>query len=300
MLEELAAGQVTLATVWLLGVSMGLTACTVTCLPFMGTWALGRASGQREAFLHTGVFLAGRVTTYTILAALAGAVGLGLAQALGGTWGNAVIGGASILAGLWLLARPAGKACATAPRYAAGTADAVPPAPTLLPPHARPTGISFGHNPGSLPPTGGASAWGGPAPTLLPPHARNPGSLPPTGGTSAWGGPTPTFRVVQVHRRKLDSLPPLFLGAALSLTPCMPLASLLALAANAGSATGGAAYGLAFGLGAAMTPILVLVPLAGRLGRELRAGRQWLARWLLWSAAAVLIVLGMRRLLLVL
>ncbi len=224
MLEELAAGQVTLATVWLLGVSMGLTACTVTCLPFMGTWALGRASGQREAFLHTGVFLAGRVTTYTILAALAGAIGLGLAQALGGTWGNAVIGGASILAGLWLLAKPAGKAC-----------GAVPPAPTFAPVH---------------------------------------------------------------FRRKVDSLPPLFLGAALSLTPCTPLASLLALAANAGSAASGASYGLAFGLGAAMTPILVLVPLAGRLGRELRAGRTWLARWLLWSAAAVLIVLGLRRLLL--
>lgn len=227
MLEELAAGQVTLATVWLLGVSMGLTACTVTCLPFMGTWALGRASGQREAFLHTGVFLAGRVTTYTILAALAGAIGLGLAQALGGAWGNAVIGGASILAGLWLLAKPSHKSCNTAVQ------------------------------------------------------------------------PAPTFAPVHVHRRKADSLPPLFLGAALSLTPCTPLASLLALAANAGSATGGAAYGLAFGLGAAMTPILVLVPLAGRMGRELRAGRAWLSRWLLWSAAAVLIVLGVRRLLLV-
>ncbi|MDP1652619.1 MAG: sulfite exporter TauE/SafE family protein [Rhodocyclaceae bacterium] len=225
MLEELAAGQVTLTTVWLLGVSMGLTACTVTCLPFMGTWALGRASGQREAFLHTGVFLAGRVTTYTVLAALAGAVGFGLAQALGGTWGNAVIGGASILAGLWLLAKPAGKAC-----------NAVLPAPTFAP--------------------------------------------------------------VRVHRRKVDTLPPLFLGAALSLTPCTPLASLLALAANAGSAIEGASFGLAFGLGAAMTPILVLVPLAGRLGRELRAGRAWLSRWLLWSAAAVLIILGVRRVLL--
>ncbi|MDP1652851.1 MAG: indolepyruvate ferredoxin oxidoreductase family protein [Rhodocyclaceae bacterium] len=32
-----------------------------------------------------------------------------------------------------------------------------------------------------------------PAPTLLAPHARNPGSLPPTGGASAWGGPAPTF-----------------------------------------------------------------------------------------------------------
>lgn len=223
MLEELAAGQVTLATVWLLGVSMGLTACTVTCLPFIGTWALGRASSQREALLHTGVFLAGRIVTYTLLAALAGMAGLGLAQALGGAWGNAIIGSASILAGLWLLAKPAGKRC-----------GAVPPAPTFAP--------------------------------------------------------------VRIHRHKADSLPPLFLGAALSLTPCTPLASLLALAAQAGSAAQGATYGLAFGLGAAMTPILVLAPLAGRLGRELRAGRAWLSRWLLWSAAAVLIVLGLRRL----
>ena len=88
------------------------------------------------------------------------------------------------------------------------------------------------------------------------------------------------------------------LGSALSLTPSTPLASLLALAANAGSALQGAAYGLAFGLGAAMTAMLVLVPLAGRLGRELRAGRAWLGRWLLWAAAAMLIVLGIRLLLL--
>jgi thiol:disulfide interchange protein DsbD len=244
MLEELAAGQVTLATVWLLGVSMGLTACTVTCLPFMGTWALGRASGQGEAFLHTGVFLAGRVVTYTLLAALAGAAGLGLAKALGGPWGNAAIGGASILAGLWLLLRPA-RSCATVPSSATARRAL---------------------------------------------FARPP--------CSAVASSAPTFKVVQ-FRRKTDSLPPLFLGAALSLTPCTPLASLLALAAHAGSAAQGASYGLAFGLGAAMTPILVLVPLAGRLGRELRGGRAWLARWLLWGAAAVLILLGLRRLLLV-
>lgn len=225
MPETLAGGQVTLATIWLLGVSMGLTACTVTCMPFMGTWALGRASGQREALLHTGVFLAGRLITYTLLAALAGAAGLGLAKALGGPWGNGVIGAASMVAGLWLLGRPGGRSCSAA--------AAVPPAPTSRP-------VRF--------------------------------------------------------RRQADGLPPLFLGAALSLTPCTPLASLLALAANAGSAAQGAGFGLAFGLGAAMTPILVLVPLAGRLGRELRAGRAWIARWLTWAAAAVLILLGLRRL----
>lgn len=222
MPDDLAAGQVSLATVWLLGVSMGLTACTVTCLPFMGTWTLGRASGRTEAFLHAGVFLAGRIVTYTLLAALAGALGIGLAKALGGAWGNGVIGIASILAGLWLL-RPV-AAC-----------RGVPPRLTLQP--------------------------------------------------------------VRLHRKR-DSLPPLFLGAALSLTPCTPLASLLALAAQAGSPAGGAAYGLAFGLGAAVTPILVLVPLAGRLGRELKSGRAWMARWLVWAAAIVLIVLGLRRLLL--
>ncbi|MFN3595368.1 MAG: sulfite exporter TauE/SafE family protein, partial [Thiobacillaceae bacterium] len=186
---------------------------------------LGRASSQREAFLHTAVFLAGRVTTYTVLAALAGALGIGLARTLGGVWGNLAIGMASILAGLWLLLKPVGKQC-----------RAVLPAPTFAP--------------------------------------------------------------VEIHRHKADSLPPLLLGSALSLTPCTPLASLLALAAQAGSIGQGVAYGLAFGLGAAMTPILILVPLAGRLGRELRAGRAWLSRWLRWSAAVVLIVLGLRRILL--
>jgi len=221
MLEQVAAGQISLATVWLLGVSMGLTACTVTCLPFMGTWALGRASGQREAFLHTSVFLGGRVFTYTVLATVAGAAGLGLAKAMGGAWGNGLIGAVSILAGGWLLFKPPGKACST----------------TSMP---------------------------GVAPLRF--------------------------------RRRTDSLPPLFFGAALSLTPCTPLASLLLLAANTGSALHGAAYGLAFGLGAALTPIILLVPLAGRLGREMRSGRAWLGRWLAVGAAMVLIGLGLRRL----
>lgn len=224
MPEAQLAGEVTLATIWLLGVSMGMTACTVTCLPFMGTWALGRAGGRHEALAHAATFLAGRVTAYTLLGAAAGLAGIGLAKALGGSLGNIAIGTASVLAGLWLIVRPA-SGCATA---------AVPAQAPLR------------------------------------------------------------FRRGTATRR--DGLPPLFLGAALSLTPCTPLASLLALAANAGGAPQGAAYGLAFGLGAAVTPILVLVPLAGHLGRELRSNRAWLVRWLAWGAAAVLILLGLRRL----
>jgi len=34
-----------------------------------------------------------------------------------------------------------------------------------------------------------------PASTVVAPHARNPGSLPPTGGASAWGGPSPTVSI---------------------------------------------------------------------------------------------------------
>ena len=229
MFDELAAGQVTLGTVWLLGVSMGLTACTVTCLPFLGTWALGRASRSSEALLHTSVFLAGRIITYTLLAALAGSLGLGVENALGGVLGTVVIGCASLLAGIWLLAQPRQFA-----------------------PCGRKAGI--------------------------------------------------TNSIVLVRRtqpQRRDQLPPLLLGAALSLTPCTPLASLLALAAQAGTAVQGASFGLAFGLGAAMTPILILVPLAGRIGRELMSGRAWMGRWLNWISALVLILLGLRRLWLV-
>ena len=49
-------------------------------------------------------------------------------------------------------------------------------------------------------------------------------------------------------------------------------------------------------MGAAFTPILILVPLAGRLGREIKAGRAWLSLWLLRAAALVLVLLGLRRL----
>lgn len=221
MPDALAAESVGFFSVWLLGVSMGMTACTVTCLPFIGTWALGRASGTVEAFAHMATFLSGRIVTYALLGGFTAVVGGGLAAALGGPLGNLAIGGASIVAGVWMFLRP-GRSCHS------GSASVAP--------------IRF-----------------------------------------------------RKQGRPRDSLPPLFLGAALSLTPCTPLASLLALSANAGDVTQGAAYGLLFGLGAAMTPILVLAPLAGRLGRELRSGRAWMGTWLMWGAAAVLIALGVRR-----
>jgi len=207
-----------LGTVWLLGASMGLTACSVSCLPFIGTWALGRGSGHSEAFRHALSFLAGRVLAYTLLALVAGMAGSGLAQALGSAWGNLAIGGASILAGLWLLIGKRSPAC------------------------SRPSAVQ----------------------------------------TIRWGRPR-------------DATPPFLMGTALALTPCTPLASLLALAAQAEDPLRGASFGLIFGIGATVTPILLLVPLAGRLGMALREEREWLAPWLIRAAALVLILLGLRR-----
>jgi sulfite exporter TauE/SafE len=207
--------QTTLFAVWLLGVSLGLTACTATCLPFMGTWVLGRGGTQREALRDTMLFAGGRIAAYAMLGALAGGAGMWLSAMLNSGTGNVVIGIASVAAGLWLL-------------------------------RSGPVGA---HKPCGI--------------------ARNAGHTPP-----------------------------LLLGFSLSLTPCAPLASLLAVCAAAGSVGTGMANGVAFGLGAALTPLLVLLPLICAFGAKLRENRDWLMRWIRWGAGAVLILLGLRRILL--
>lgn len=203
-----------LLAIWLLGVSLGLTACTATCLPFMGTWVLGRGGNHLQALRDTGLFVTGRILAYALLGALAGGMGVWLTQAMRSGAGNLFIAVASIAAGLWLLRSNSMPSTCSVARRA---------------------------------------------------------------GTSA----------------------PILLGFSLSLTPCAPLASLLAVCAAAGSIQSGLFSGIMFGLGAALTPLLILLPLLGLLGRNLRADRPWITHWIRWSAAAVLILLGLRRIFLV-
>ncbi|MDD3529617.1 MAG: sulfite exporter TauE/SafE family protein [Gallionellaceae bacterium] len=193
------------ASAWLLGLSLGLTACTVTCLPYMGAWMLARE--RASALPDTIAFLAGRVAAYALMGLAAGLAGAWLTRALESGAGHVAVGLAAVLAGLWLL----------------------------------------------------------------------------------WGRPHKTC----AGRRAGAS--PLALGFTLSLTPCAPLASLLAFAAQAGSALSGLAYGLAFGLGAAVTPLLVLLPALGWFGQRLREGRAGLGLWLRRGAGAVLVLLGVYR-----
>lgn len=207
--------ETTLFAIWLLGLSLGLTACTITCLPFMGTWVLGRGGSQAQALYDTAMFVAGRIMAYTMLGAMAGGAGVWLSETMRGGTGNLVIGLASIVAGIWLLR---------------GDKQHLP------------CGVARG----------------------------------------------------------AGSTPPLLMGFSLSLTPCAPLASLLAVCAAAGSVRMGMANGVMFGLGAALTPLLVLLPLISLLGKSLRDNREWITRWMRWGAAVVLILLGLRRLLLAL
>lgn len=207
--------ETTLFAVWLLGLSLGLTACTVTCLPFMGTWVLGRGGSQAQALYDTAMFVSGRILAYTLLGAIAGGAGVWLSEAMRGGTGNLVIGLASIAAGVWLVRGEK--------------------------PHS-PCGVVRG----------------------------------------------------------AGSTPPFMMGFSLSLTPCAPLASLLAVCASAGSVGMGMTNGMMFGLGAALTPLLILLPLVSLFGKSLRDNRDWITRWIRWGAAAVLILLGLRRILLVL
>ncbi|MBF0185819.1 MAG: sulfite exporter TauE/SafE family protein [Magnetococcales bacterium] len=213
-----------LLTVFLLGISMGLTACSVTCLPFLGTWTLGRGAGSRAALGDLGGFLAGKVFAYTLLGAGAGAMGRWLITTLEGNIGTLAIGGSSLVAGCWLI---------------------------LL---ANP------------------SIW------LTPSRA----------GTNHHGLCTTLQRI--------GRLPPAMLGFSLSLIPCVPLASLLAVSVQSESMLIGARYGTAFGLGTAITPLLLIIPLLGFMGREAVQEHPWLARHTQTAAGIVLLVLGIHRL----
>ncbi len=211
----LPEAPVSFFSVWLLGLALGLTACTITCLPFMGVWALGRNGSVRENLFDTAAFLSGRLVSYCTLGALAGAGGAWLMLILAGGVGNLAIGMASLVAALWL---------------------------------AWP--VSGAHGNCSL-------------------------------------------------RRRGDAGSPFLLGISLTLIPCAPLTTLLATCAAAGSSVQGGLYGVFFGAGAVISPMLVLIPACGGFGRVLREQGEWLMPWLRYGAALVMLLLGARRLILV-
>lgn len=204
-----------LLSIWILGLSVGLTACTATCLPFMGALVVGGGHSGLAAFRQTGAFALGKVMAYAVLGGVAGYLGEVLLSVVEGNLGHWLIGLVSITAGVFLVAgHKVAKSC----------------------------------------------------------------------------GPSRLFA----------NAPPFALGFVLSFVPCAPLAALLAAAALGGDPLHGLAMGTVFGLGAALTPLFIVVPLLGRLGREMTAEHPGLLVAVRWTGALVLVALGLRRVFLVL
>ena len=195
---------VSLGSIWILGLSVGLTACTATCLPFMGALVVGGGQSAGGAFRQTGAFALGKVLAYAVLGAAAGYLGEILLDVVEGDLGHWLIGGVSIVAGGLLIAgHKAAKGCQTS--------------------------------------------------------------------------------------KLMMGAPPMALGFVLSFVPCAPLAALLAASALGGDVIHGLAMGTMFGLGAAITPLFVVMPLLGKLGRELTAEHPHLLIVLRWIGAIVLV-----------
>lgn len=213
-MEAIVLEQVGLFSVWILGITVGFTACTASCLPFMGSWVMSRNLGLKGGFIDAGLFSSGKIAAYATLGALAGLMGEILIHYLRSGMGNILIGVASILAGLWLIRNLHKK--------------------------HRSCGLKNAHN---------------------------------------------------MH--------PFFLGYSLSFIPCAPLAALLAACAAAGSFGLGMAYGFVFGLGAAITPLFIILPLLGKLGQEIRNKNPWIKHWLVWLGSTVLVAIGIYRVTLV-
>jgi cytochrome c-type biogenesis protein len=209
-MSNIVLEQVGLFSVWILGVTVGFTACTASCLPFMGSWVMSRNLGMKGSLVDAGLFAFGKVSAYATLGAFAGITGEFLLHYLRSGVGNILIGSTSILAGVWLI-------------YNMGKQH-------------RGCGISKRHN-----------------------------------------------------------LHPFMLGFSLSFIPCAPLAALLAACAAAGSFTLGMSYGFVFGLGAAITPLFIILPLLGKLGQELRSRNPWLKKWLVLFGSSVLVAIGCYR-----
>jgi sulfite exporter TauE/SafE len=83
-------------------------------------------------------------------------------------------------------------------------------------------------------------------------------------------------------------------GFSSSLTPCLPVAALVAASAGAGSALQGAGLGLAFGLGIAFSPVLIGGGILALISKTVREEAHQFVPMIRWIAASVLIFMGIK------
>ncbi|GAB4354379.1 MAG: hypothetical protein Kow006_20100 [Gammaproteobacteria bacterium] len=102
-MEPIALG---LPAILVMGLAFGAGPCNITCLPYLGPVLLTTEEGWRRSWRTVAPFFAGRMTGYTLLAAIAGAAGdMLLSEAMLGNRGRAALGALTVLLGLYLLWR---------------------------------------------------------------------------------------------------------------------------------------------------------------------------------------------------
>lgn len=103
-----------LPAILVMGLAFGAGPCNITCLPYLGPVLLTTEGGMRRSWRTVIPFFAGRMTGYTLLAAIAGAAGeVLLSEALLGGRGRAALGALTVVLGAYLLwrSRRAGRSC---------------------------------------------------------------------------------------------------------------------------------------------------------------------------------------------
>ncbi len=86
----------------------------------------------------------------------------------------------------------------------------------------------------------------------------------------------------------------LLLGASTSLVPCPPLAAVLVLAAHKGSVMTGISYGLLFGSGLMVSPLVAAGGSMALISGVIRRKVAWIGPYLQGSAVAILLIMGLR------
>jgi cytochrome c-type biogenesis protein len=95
-------------------------------------------------------------------------------------------------------------------------------------------------------------------------------------------------------RQQGRRLPVLLLGISTSLVPCAPLAAILLLAAQKGSVLTGISYGLVFGSGLLISPLMAASGGIALISSTVRQKVSWIGPYLQGTAMLILLFMGMR------
>lgn len=96
--------EITLLSLFLIGLSYGATACMFTCMPFLSPLLLTNSSNIKESLGVMFPFSMGRIFTYTALALLASSSSLFVKALINNsTISQTILGGATIVVALFIL-----------------------------------------------------------------------------------------------------------------------------------------------------------------------------------------------------